>query len=139
MKKSLVLLFVLTAFISCKNETKTEAEKEAITKDASGKTLKQNDGLVLLRGEFVYYADAAVLQTPNNAMYGVILNKKMHELNDLAKPFKKEATDYVFVELRGKLIPKPENEEGWDYRIDIKEILKVTASKADGVIKLGSK
>ena len=134
MKKLLLIVCILSVFTSCKNESKTEVKPEG-----SEKTTKQDDGLVLLQGEFVYYADAGVLQIANNTMYGIIINDKIQELNDLAKPFKKEDTDYVFVEVRGKLIPKPENEEGWDYKIDIKEILNVTASKVNDVIKLGSK
>jgi len=134
MKKIVLLLLITTVFMSCKNETKTSVE----TEEVSDKTSKQNDGLLLLQGEFVYYADAAVLQGSNNIMYSVVINDKMHELNDLSKEYKKEATDYVAVEIRGKVTPKPENEEGWPYRIEIKEILKVTESKADDVIKIGS-
>lgn len=140
MKKALILTFVFVAFISCKNDSKTE-NKEEIIEVVEGKTSKQNDGLTLLVGEFVYYADAAVLQGANNTMYAVVIDEKMHELDNMAKAYKKEPTDYVSVEIRGKVSPKPENEEGWPYRIEIKEILKVSQSKANDndVIKLGSK
>lgn len=140
MKKALILTFVFVAFISCKNDSKTE-NKEEIIEAVEGKTSKQNDGLTLLVGEFVYYADAAVLQGANNTMYAVVIDEKMHELDNMAKAYKKEPTDYVSVEIRGKVSPKPENEEGWPYRIEIKEILKVSQSKANDndVIKLGSK
>ena len=140
MKKALILTFVFVAFISCKNDSKTE-NKEEIIEAVEGKTSKQNDGLTLLVGEFVYYADAAVLQGANNTMYAVVIDEKMHELDNMAKAYKKEPTDYVSVEIRGKVSPKPENEEGWPYRVEIKEILKVSQSKANDndVIKLGSK
>ena len=36
------------------------------------KTAKQSDGLTLLKGEFVYYDGAAVLQT-NSEIYGVLI------------------------------------------------------------------
>jgi hypothetical protein len=63
----------------------------------------------------------------------------MHELDKLAKQFKSEPTDYVFVEIRGEIIPKPENEEGWPYRVNIKEIINVNKSQnEDEVIKLES-
>ena len=63
----------------------------------------------------------------------------MHELDKLAQQYKKEPTDYVSVEIRGEIIPKPENEEGWPYRINIKEILNVSKSQIDNeVIKLES-
>mgnify|MGYP000911644821 CR=1 FL=1 len=43
------------------------------------------------------------------------------------------------MEIRGEIISKPENEEGWPYRINIKEILSVNKSQIeDEVIKLES-
>ena len=137
--KNIVLLFVFfMAFTSCKNESKSDNKTNDI-ENQEEKTAKQNDGLVLLKGEFVYYADAAVIQTNSSSIYGVVINKKMHELDKLAQQYKKEPTDYVSIEIRGEIIPKPENEEGWPYRIDIKEIIKVSKSQnEDEVIKLES-
>jgi hypothetical protein len=137
--KNIVVLFVLfIAFSGCKNDKKSEGDSEkGETQD--GRTAKQSDGLVLLKGEFVYFADAAVLQTNSSSIYGVVINEKMHELDKLAQQYKTEPTDYVSVEIRGEIIPKPENEEGWPYRINIKEILKVSKSQMDDeVIKLES-
>jgi hypothetical protein len=58
----------------------------------------------------------------------------------MAAPFKKEDTDFVQVEIRGKITPKPENEEGWPYRVEIKEILNVKAAEeSNEVVKLGTK
>lgn len=126
------------AFTSCKNDKKSEGNLDQIeTQDE--KTTKLDDGLVLIKGEFVYFADAAVLQTNSSSIYGVVINEKMHELDKLAQQYKKEPTDYVSVEIRGEIIPKPENEEGWPYRINIKEILSVNKSQTeDEVIKLES-
>lgn len=137
MKKILLILITITALMACKNDAKSEPQE--VTTDASQqRTEKQSDGLTLLKGEFIYYADAAVLQT-HREMYAVIINDKMHELDNMAKPFKKEATDFVQVEIRGKITPKPENEEGWDYRVEIKEILNVKAAeKSNEVVKLGT-
>ena len=128
------------AFTSCKNNSKSESSVTIDTLNVQNdKTDKQSDGLVLMTGEFVYYADAAVLQTNSSSIYGVVINEKMHELDNLAQQYKTEPTDYVHVEIRGKIIPKPENEEGWPYRVDIKEILKVSKSQnEDEVIKLES-
>lgn len=137
MKKSVFIFVLLLSILGCKNDSKTE-DKTIESQIEEGKTLKQSDGLTLLQGEFVYFADAAVLQTVNNTMYAVIVDDKMHELDAMAKPYKKEATDYVTVEIRGKVTPKPIDEEGWPYRVEIKEILKVSQSKsnANNVIKL---
>ena len=142
MRKVFLLLVVITVFMSCKNDAKIKdnsASEDKNVIEANGKTLKQNDGLVLIAGSFIYYADAAVIQTHNN-IYGVVINDKMHELNKMAKAYQKEPTDYVSVQVRGKLIPKPEGEEGWPYRVDIKEIesVKQYDSKDNDVIKLGT-
>lgn len=142
MKKVLLLLLSLIVLSNCKNDKKSEdtTNTETIDLNSPDRTSKQSDGLTLLKGEFVYYADAAVLQT-HREVYGVIIDEKMHEVDNIAKKYKKEATDYVTIEIRGKIVPKPENEEGWPYRVEIKEILKVTPSNPENnnVVKLESK
>jgi len=137
MKKIFIILISVTTFIACKNEAKSESTEET-TDTSEERTEKQIDGLTLLKGEFIYYADAAVLQT-HKQMYAVVIDEKMHELNNMAKAFKNEMTDFVQVEIRGKITPKPENEEGWDYRVEIKEILNVKAAEESSeVVKLGT-
>ena len=137
MKKVLLILITFTVFIACKNEAKSEA-LETTENSSEESTEKQRDGLTLLKGEFIYYADAAVLQT-HKQMYAVVIDEKMHELDDMAKPFKKETTDFVQVEIRGEITPKPENEEGWPFRVAIKEILNVKAAEESSeVVKLGT-
>ncbi|MFC5194007.1 hypothetical protein ACFPH8_01575 [Bizionia hallyeonensis] len=143
MKKLATLLIISIVFISCKNDSKTAEttiETEAIDMDSPNRTKKQSDGLTLLKGEFVYYSDAAVLQT-HREVYGVIMDDKMMELNKMAEAYKKEPTDYATVSIRGKIVPKPENEEGWPFRVEIKEILSVSASnpETNNVVKLESK
>lgn len=140
MKKILLLLLSVIVLSNCKNDSKTENTTKSIDVDSPEKTEKQSDGLTLLRGEFVYYADAAVLQT-HREVYAVMIDDKMHELDKMAQAYKKDPTDYVTVEIRGKITPKPENEEGWPYRVAIKEILKVDASdpESNTVVKLESK
>ena len=131
MKKSIVLLFAFIVVIGCKNDT-----NKSVANDSDSAEI-ETDNLKLLKGDFLYYADAAILQTKTE-IYGVIINKKMHELHDKVKTFKTEDTDMVPVEIKGIIVPKPEQEEGWDYRIDIKEILKVSKPKKEDnqVIKL---
>lgn len=138
MKKVLSLLLITTVLISCKNKSKKETDADVNSADGNERTAKQSDGLTLLKGDFIYFADAAVLQT-HREVYGVIIDEKMHELNKQVQQYKIEATDMVPVEIRGKIIPKPENEEGWPYRVEIKEILKVSKPSPEDneVIKLG--
>ncbi|MGJ5642736.1 hypothetical protein [Formosa sp. S-31] len=131
MRKSLIVLLCLTVFLSCKNESKSNPEASVTESTSDLKTFK---------GDFVYFADAAVLQT-SGEIYGVIINDKMHELDEQVKVYKSEATDMVPVEIRGIVIPKDEDEdeEGWPLRIDIKEIVNVSKPEAENnnVIKLG--
>lgn len=134
MKKSIVLLFAFFVIVSCKNNTNSSVTSES---DIHEKTETQNNSLTLLKGDFLYYADAAILQTKSE-IYGVIINEKMHELHDKVKVYKDEDTDMVPVEIKGIIVPKPENEEGWEFRVDIKEIIKVSKPKKENnqVIKL---
>jgi hypothetical protein len=136
MKKILVLLLCVSFFTNCKNDTKTQSP--IVNADGNEKTAKQNDGLTLISGEFSYYADAAVLQVGNSSIYGVVLNEKMHELQAMGKPYRAEPTDGVLVQIRGKISPKADDEEGWPYTIEIKEIISVKelATKNE-VIKIG--
>lgn len=143
MKKVLLLLLSVIVLSSCKNDSKEEnttPATEKIDTDSPERTEKQSDGLTMLKGDFVYYADAAVLQT-HREVYAVVIDEKMHELDDKAKKYKKDPTDYVTVVVRGKITPKPENEEGWPYRVEIKEIVDITASdpESNNVVKLESK
>ncbi|WP_452220618.1 hypothetical protein [Lacinutrix salivirga] len=139
MKKVLILLVTIVAFISCKNDAKTDSPENIKNIDGPEKTSKQNDGLTLLVGDFVYYADAAVLQT-HKEVYGVVLDEKMQTLSTMAKEFKKEPTDMVKVQVRGKIIPKDSLEEGWPYKVEIKEIMSVKPidAKKNEVIKIGN-
>ncbi|GGH36547.1 hypothetical protein IA57_06415 [Mangrovimonas yunxiaonensis] len=129
MKKLVTVLLVFGLLSACKNDTKTTDSQQQTT----------NSEYTLLKGEFVYLADAAVLQTEIE-VYGVVINHKMHELDDMVRKYKKEDTDMVPVEIKGLITPKPENEEGWPFRVEIKEIIGV--SKPDpnknDVVKLGS-
>ncbi len=129
MKKFIFILCVSIAVLACKKDSKS-AEKSS----------NQSSGveLITMTGEFIYYADAAVLQTTNE-IYGVVIDNKMHELDDQAKPYKVNDTDMVSVTVKVRRFEKPKNEEGWPYRVEIKEILKVEKPdiKKQDIIKLG--
>ena len=119
---------------SCKNEEKTG---DVNLEENRAKSYDQNDGLITLKGDFVYYGDVAVLQT-SKEIYGVVIDDNLQLLDKEAKPFKKEATDMVPVTIRVRKFKKPEGEEGWPFRVEIKEILKVEAPNPESkdVIKL---
>ena len=132
-----VFLLCISLFVSCKNDSKTEKESVATEEGAALKSYSQNDGLITMRGDFIFYEDASVLQTPNE-IYGVVIDDNMHKLNTRVQQYKKEATDMVPVTVRVKKFAKPEGEEGWPFRVEIKEILKVEAPdpNKEDVIKL---
>lgn len=130
MKKVIFILCVSLIMLSCKSDSKTV--------ETNSETIKEKDTLITLTGDFIYYADAAVLQTPKE-IYGVVIDDKMHELENAVKPLKNEVTDMVLVTVRVRRFEKPENEEGWPYRLEIKEILKVEKPDLNkkNVIKIG--
>lgn len=134
MKKLLILFVIGFSLYSCKNEQK---DKPLDLKENRDKSYSKDDGFITVKGEFVYYADAAVLQTASE-IYGVVIDDNMHLLDEQVKAFKKEDTDMVPVTVRVKKFKKPENEEGWPYRVEIKEVLKVEAPNPnkEDVIKL---
>ena len=106
--KKLILILCLIAFVGCKTENKNVSQETTV-----------------LKGLYLYYADAAILQTPTE-VYGVILDDNSMKLDTQVKPYKVEATDMVPVEIKGEIIPKPKEEEGWPNTVRIVEILKVT-------------
>jgi hypothetical protein len=128
-------LMLCLVMMACKNDPNQATSLE----ESRDKSYSQNDGLITMKGEFVYYADAAVLQTKND-IYGVVIDKNMHALADQVKPFKTEDTDMVPVTVRVRKFEKPKDEEGWPYRVEIKDILKVEApsKNRDDVIKLAN-
>jgi len=138
MKKLIILLLSLATFTACKTDSKTE-EKTTLD-DNRAKSYDQNDGLVTVKGDFIYVPkdNAAVLQTATQ-IYGVVVDDTMHELNDKISSYKKEDTDMVPVTVRVNRI-KSNDPNTWEYKVEIKEILKIEApsENSDDVIKLGS-
>ncbi|MBD0831022.1 hypothetical protein [Aestuariibaculum sediminum] len=138
MKKAIVLLITLFVLTACKNDKTTKTMEDVNNIDGPEKTAKQNDGLTLLKGEFVYYDGAAVIQTHAN-IYGVFINDKMKELNQLAEKYKKEPTDMVPVEIRGKITNKKDDKILWENKVEVIEILNVSEPNPENnkVVKLG--
>ena len=134
MNKTLLSIAIVFSIFARKKDSKKEVGvEETLQEDIT----KDNIGIKQLRGEFIYFADAAVLQTPTE-VYGVVIDSMMHVLESQVKEFKKEATDMVPVTVKGKVSAKPEGEEGWPYRVEILEVLKIDEPKADdnNVIKI---
>ena len=145
MKNVFVLIMIFTVIVSCKDDKKDGAEataEEKILVAEPGKTLKQSDGLTAIHGKFLFVEDqnAAVLQTPTQ-MYSIVLDDNMKQLREQVEQYKIDAFTMVPVTIRGRIFEKDSSEEGWDRKIEIKEILKVSkpSPEENDVIKLGNK
>lgn len=138
MKKLLFIVFISIALISCKNDKKSE-NQEATVSESEERTAKQNDGLTLLKGDYVYHGGAAVLQT-HSEIYGVLPTHKFNELNEKAKAFKTAPTDMVHVEVRAKITNQKHETILWENKVEIVEILNVkpVSEEKNNIIKLGS-
>ena len=139
MKKVLILIVSLSAFISCKKDVKSQNSEETIINGSEERTAKQSDGLTLLKGEFVYYNGAAVLQT-NSEIYGVLITNKLEELQKQAEKYKSEPTDMVQVEIRGKITNQKDEKILWENKVEVVEILDVKpgSKEENKVITIGN-
>ena len=81
MKKLLIIFIVTIGLFACKDASKTDTVN---LEENRAKSYDQNDGLVTMMGEFVYDSDqnAAVFETPNGSIYGVVVDENMHKLNE---------------------------------------------------------
>ena len=116
--KKIVVLLLITSVLSCKNSTP--------------------EGLTTIKGNYIFFEDAAVLQN-DNEIYGVFLNAKAIELNKKAASFKTSNTDMVNVEITGIISTKKDPKILWENKIEIIDIIAVSAAKeTDNTLKLGT-
>ena len=134
MKKVLIISILATVVLSCKNENKSK-DAQIIEAEIAQ---EQSENLTTLKGSFVYFDGAAVLQT-SHEIYGVLITEKMKELNKKAEAYKNEPTDMVQVEIKGKITNQKDDKILWENKVDIIEILsvKATPKEENNVVKLG--
>ena len=106
MKKILALALLILSF-GCKNTS---------------------EKLTTLKGSYMFFEDAAVLQTPNE-IYGVYLNDKALALNDSSKRFKTTQTDEVIVEVKGVISTEKHEKILWEKKFEIIEIISISSKK----------
>ncbi len=124
MKKTIVLVLIsCLTVLSCKNNQKTE---DTSVPEAESKI--QNNDKDILKGHFILYDGAAVLQT-DDIIYGVLLTDKAYELEEKAKAYQTEPTDMVLVEVKGKISTKSHDKIRWPYKLEITEIISVSAAE----------
>tara|TARA_R110001632_G_scaffold95933_3_gene202129 strand:+ start:392 stop:796 length:405 start_codon:yes stop_codon:yes gene_type:complete len=132
MKKFLALFALLVVFTSCKQENKANADSETVT------TLEED--VVMLKGEFIYLNDAAVLNC-GNKIYGVTIDDKMLELAEQVAEKKNDVNDMIPVIISGVVSPNPAlspSNEVWPEVVTIKKIVKVFAPTGESAIKVES-
>ncbi|RNC88036.1 MAG: hypothetical protein ED556_02280 [Winogradskyella sp.] len=122
MKRIIILLLIVSGITSCKNDGKTDTDQVN-----TSNSYDQNDGLITLRGDFIYdeNQNAAVIQTASS-IYGVVIDDNMKALNEKVKAYKKESTDMVPVTVRAKRF-ESNDENTWEFFIEIKETIKIEA------------
>lgn len=122
MKQLFIFVFAVS-FLGCKNSSKNSIE----TADTE-----------IISGNYIFFEDAAVLQNEVK-IYGVILNDLVKELNKKAAPLKTTGTDMVRVELRGIVSSKEDPKILWENKLEIVEIISVSAVKeTENILKLGT-
>lgn len=107
--KKIGLLIILTLIFGCKNSS---------------------ENLTLLKGNYIYFDDAAVLQT-NDEVYGVFMNAKALELNQRAEQEKTSPTDVIYVELKGVISTDEDDKIKWEKKFDVKEIVSISRTKKE--------
>tara|TARA_B100001093_G_scaffold516742_1_gene596234 strand:+ start:2287 stop:2640 length:354 start_codon:yes stop_codon:yes gene_type:complete len=113
--KRFIFVLILPLIISCSQTTKKSTDYPQFF------------------GEFLYLSDAAVLNT-GTEIYGVIIDEKMQELDDLCKPIKRDDYDMIPVYIKG-IIQDNTAEEGWDKLIQITSIDSLVNPTDKSIIK----
>ena len=123
MKNLLMFVFVITV-LGCKNNPKNNNETP--------------DNTEIIYGNYIFFDDAAVLQN-DDEIYGVFLNDLAKELNKKAAPLKTNETDMVNVKVRGIVSTKDDPKILWEKKLEIVEIINVSAAKeTEKILKLGT-
>lgn len=120
--KTIVFLLVVLLTWSCTSTKKSTNETQAVS----------------IQGEFLYLNDAAVLNT-GTEIYGVVIDKKLTELDLRTRPLQKDEYDMVQVFVKG-IVEKNPNQEGWENVVRIVSIDSVAPSIAqqNSIIKLST-
>ena len=105
--KKIGLLILLTLILGCKNSS---------------------ENLTTLKGSYIFFDDAAVLQT-NNEVYGVFMNAKALELNKRAEQQRTRPSEIVYVELKGIISTEEDEKIKWKKKLDISEIISISIDK----------
>ena len=122
--KNLILFVFAISILGCKNNSKN--------------TTEISDEITTIKGNYIFFKDAAVLQN-DVEIYGVFLNDVAKELNEKAAAFKTTDTDMVEVEIRGIISNKKDANILWENKIEIVEIISISQAKeTENILNLGT-
>ena len=122
--KNLILFVFAISILGCKNNSKN--------------TTEISDEITTIKGNYIFFKDAAVLQN-DVEIYGVFLNDVAKELNEKAAAFKTTDTDMVEVEIRGIISNKKDANILWENKIEIVEIISISPAKeTENILNLGT-
>jgi hypothetical protein len=117
MKRKILLALII--FLGCKNSNV--------------------DQLSTIKGSYIFFEDAAVLQN-TNVIYGVFMNEKAFELNEKAAKYKTSNNDNVNVEVTGIISTKKDDIILWENKIEIIDIIAISsANDTNNTLKSGIK
>lgn len=117
MRKKVITVFLILLSIACKSSS---------------------NNLTTIEGNYIYFDDAAVLQTKDD-IYGVYLTEKALELNQKSETTKRSPADYIVVKVKGIVSTEQDEKILWDKKLEIIEIVSITSKEeADNTLILGS-
>ena len=89
---------------------------------------KRTEDFTVMEGNYIFFDDAAVLQT-SNEIYGVYLNNKTFELNEKLKELNLEQSDEIITKLKGIISTEKHEKILWEKKIEIIEIIEISTKK----------
>ncbi|MBT8319712.1 MAG: hypothetical protein KJP01_06230 [Gramella sp.] len=116
MKKLFGLLLISLSLFSCQDDERRDLMDQSTAE-------KIPDSIQVLKGEFIYAADAAVIRG-ENFVYGVTLDSMSKVLSERIAPLKTDDFEMIPVTVKAKISPNPAR-EGWEEVIEIQEIMEV--------------
>lgn len=128
MKKIILLLMLSVSLFSCKNSEEKKEETPEVTTETVEKARAY-------KGDFIDTNGAMVLMG-SNFIYGVKRNLLSEGLSKQVAAIKKNDLDMVSVIVKGTVAKNTDNESEWEEAITITEIMRVSSTPSEQVIKL---
>ncbi|MDT0555422.1 hypothetical protein [Patiriisocius hiemis] len=123
---STVIFCLLVTSCNQKAENNKAEELTVIeqTKDTITNTQKTYSTHLKFAGEYYKSNEQAIFKT-EYFTFSIIENEMAKELDEKIQKHKKDEFDFVPVVVRGKISKKNKDEEGWEQKITVSEIISV--------------